>query len=307
MPLILRMMLSGPHGRDDQDTKARRGYELVSTHGTGASGQRSDLPDGPPEPPSFDTAHAHPARVYDYLLGGKDNYAADRVAAEEIIAVSPTVLASVRANREFLRRSVQYLAEAGIRQFLDIGTGLPTAENTHQVAQGIAPQSRVVYVDNDPIVLAHARALLTSTPEGATAYIDADAQDTGTILDEAARTLDFSQPIAVMVLCVMQYVPDSAGPHEIVSRLMEAVPPGSYLTMSDTTRDIDTEQMVTGAARYNERLGPNRFTPRTREEITAFFDGLDMVEPGLVVLPEWRALSRPGQVIPMYAGMGRKP
>ena len=264
--------------------------------------------DASAEASSFDTSVAHPARVYDYLLGGKENYEADREAAEGIIAVSPNVLPSVRANRAFLRRAVQYLtAEAGIRQFLDIGTGLPTAENTHQVAQGIAPESRVVYVDNDPIVLAHARALLTSAPEGATAYIDADLRDIDKILHAAAATLDFSEPIGVMLLCIMQYVPDSAGPHEIVSRIMDAVPAGSYLTMSDTTRDIETEQMITGAAQYNARLGPNVFTPRTGAEYAAFFDGLEFVEPGLVPLPQWRALADPKQVIPMYAAMGRKP
>jgi S-adenosyl methyltransferase len=256
----------------------------------------------------LDTSVAHPARVYDYLLGGKDNYEADRVAAEEIVAISPSVRPTVRANRAFLRRVVQYLvAEAGIRQFLDVGTGLPTAENTHQIAQEVAPETRIVYVDNDPIVLAHARALLTSTPEGATAYVHADARDTATIIDEAAGTLDFSQPVAVMLLCIMQYVPDSAAPHEIVSQLMAAVPPGSYLAMSDTTRDIDTETMVTGAAKYNSRLGPNQFTPRTRDEFAAFFDGLELIDPGLVPLPQWRALANPADRIPAYAALGRKP
>jgi hypothetical protein len=280
----------------------------VSTDGALAADRHGDSSDDSAESSSFDTSVAHPARVYDYLLGGKDNYEADREAAEGIITISPNVLASVRANRAFLRRAVQHLAaEAGIRQFLDIGTGLPTAENTHQVAQEIAPESRVVYVDNDPIVLAHARALLTSAPEGATAYIDADLRNTDEILREAAGTLDFSKPVAVMLLCVMQYVPDSASPHQIASRLMDAVSPGSYLTMSDTTRDIQTEQMVAGAAQYNARLGPNVFTPRTRAEFAAFFDGLDMVDPGLVPLPQWRALADRRQVIPVYAAMGRKP
>jgi O-methyltransferase involved in polyketide biosynthesis len=280
----------------------------LTGQGGGAGGPRDEDADGAGEPPSFDTSVAHPARVYDYLLGGKDNYQADRLAAEEIIAISPNVLPTVRANRAFLRRAVQYLAgEAGIRQFLDIGTGLPTAENTHQIAQEITPQARVAYVDNDPIVLAHARALLTSTPEGATAYIHADARDTATILREAAATLDFSEPIAVMALCVMQYVPDSAAPHQIISRLTGAVPAGSYLAVSDTTRDIDTEQMVTGAAKYNARLGPSQFTPRTREEIARFFDGLELVDPGLVPLPEWRALASPARRLPALAGVARKP
>jgi O-methyltransferase involved in polyketide biosynthesis len=251
---------------------------------------------------------AHPARVYDYWLGGKDNYEADREAAEEVIEAVPNIGHAVRANRAFLRRAVQYLvSEAGIRQFLDVGTGLPTAENTHQVAQSLAPESRIVYVDNDPIVLAHARALLTGTPEGATAYIEADARDPEKILHEAAQLLDFSQPVAVMVLGVMQYIPDSDHPHRIVAELMQAVPPGSYLTMLDTTRDIDTDRVTTGAVRLNARLGSTQFTARTRAEIAAFFDGLELIEPGLVPTPEWRALPSPGLVIASYGGMGRKP
>ena len=261
------------------------------------------------EPPALDISEAHPARVYDFLLGGKDNFAADRAAAEAIIEISPVVFACVRANRAFLRRAVEYLArEAGIRQFLDIGTGLPTAQNTHQVAQQIAPDSRVVYVDNDPIVLSHARALLISTPEGACDYIDADLRDTGMILDRAAQTLDFSKPVAVMVLCTMQYVADADEPHAIIARLMDAVPSGSFLTMSDTTRDIDTQAMTAGAQRYNAKLGTAVFTPRTGVEYARFFDGLTLVEPGLVPMPQWRpgAGTDTTEVIPMYAVMGRK-
>ncbi|MCW2907781.1 MAG: hypothetical protein JWL68_2570 [Actinomycetia bacterium] len=259
------------------------------------------------EPPSFDITRAHPARVYDYWLGGKDNYEADREAAEQFIEVMPNILAGVRANRAFLRRAVQYLAEeAGIRQFLDIGTGLPTAENTHEVAQAIAPESRIVYVDNDPIVLAHARALLTSTPAGATAYVDADARDTSKILAAAAEVLDFSQPIAVMSLLVLQYVPDEDRPHEIVSRLMDAVPPGSHLTISDTTTDIDTERVTASTAGLNARLGPAQSTLRSRAQIARYFDGLELVEPGIVPMPQWRTLPNP-LVIPVFAGMGRKP
>jgi hypothetical protein len=259
------------------------------------------------ERPSFDISVAHPARVYDYWLGGKDNFQADREAAAQMIEVLPNILPGVRANRAFLRRAVQYLAgEAGIRQFLDIGTGLPTVVNTHEVAQSIAAESRIVYVDNDPIVLAHARALLTSNPEGATAYIDADARDTGTILREAARTLDFSQPVAVMALLILQYIPDSDGPQQVVSRLMDAVPSGSYLVISDTTTDIDTERVSAGTARLNARLGPAQSTPRPRAAIARYFDGLDLVDPGLVPVPQWRTLANP-LVIPAYAGMGRKP
>src|SRR3954469_17845110 len=184
----------------------------------------------------FDTGVAHPARRYNYWLDGKDNFAADRASGDAIAATFPGIRLSVRENRKFLRRTVEFLAgEAGIDQFLDVGTGLPTADNTHEVAQRITPRSRIVYVDNDPIVLAHARALLTSTPEGSTAYVDADARDTAKIVEAAGRVLDLSQPVAVMALMVLQYIPDSGQPQQIVSELMEAVPSGSYLAISDTT------------------------------------------------------------------------
>ena len=282
----------------------------MSAHQAPAGGSNNDAGGRSHGPLALDTSTAHPARVYDYLLGGKDNFAPDRAAAEAIIAVSPVVFACVRANRAFLRRAVRYLAgEAGIRQFLDIGTGLPTAQNTHQVAQQAAPESRVVYVDNDPIVLAHARALLTSSEEGACAYIDADLRDTDKVLQQAAETLDFRQPVAVMVLCTMQYVPDADDPHAIIARLVDAVPSGSFLAMSDTTRDIDTETMTTGAARYNERPQSAVFTPRTGAEYSRFFDRLAFVEPGLVPMPQWRPDpdSGPAETIPMYAAVGRKP
>jgi trans-aconitate methyltransferase len=258
--------------------------------------------------PSLDTTVAHPARVYDYWLGGKDNYQADREAADLAATANPNILPGVRANRAFLRRAVEYLAgQAGIRQFLDIGTGLPTNENTHQIAQRLAPESRIVYVDNDPIVLAHARALLTSSPQGTTAYVEADARDTDTILAEAARVLDFSQPIAVMTLLVLQYIPDADHPGQLVRRLMDAMPPGSYLTVSDTTIDIDAERGAAVTQQLNARMGPTRLTMRTRAEIARYFDGLELVDPGLVPLPQWRALFDPAQSINAYAGMGRKP
>jgi O-methyltransferase involved in polyketide biosynthesis len=260
------------------------------------------------EPPSFDTAIPHPARIYDYWLGGKDNYEADRKAAEEVIATQPSILDTVRANRAFLRRAVQYLTgEAGIRQFLDIGTGLPTADNTHEVAQSIAPESRIVYVDNDPIVLAHARALLAGTAEGATAYVQADAREPEKILREAAKTLDFSQPVAVMMLGLLHYIRDADGPDQIVSRLMAGVAPGSYLTISEATRDIDTHSITQSAARFNTQRVAAQFTPRRRAEIARYFTGLDLVDPGLVPLPQWRVLANPAKQIPAYAGMGRKP
>jgi O-methyltransferase involved in polyketide biosynthesis len=256
--------------------------------------------------PSWDTTAAHPARVYDFWLGGTENYPADRDAAGAMAAALPTIGDGVRANRAFLGRAVRYLAgEAGIRQFLDIGAGLPTTENTHQVAQAVAPEARVVYVDHDPIVLAHANSLLTSSPQGATAYVDADVRDTARILDAAAGILDFSQPVAVLMLLVLQYVPDADDPHKVVAEVMGSVPTGSCLVISDTTPDIDTERLTAGTAELNARLGPARSVPRPRAEILRYFDGLDLVEPGLVPLPQWRSLDA-GLVIPVYAGLGRK-
>jgi trans-aconitate methyltransferase len=271
---------------------------LVSSH---------DRPEPIGEPVSFDIGIAHPARIYDYLLGGKENYEADRVAAEEIIKASPEVLPVVRANRAFLRRAVEFLVqEAGIRQFLDIGTGLPTADNTHEVAQRVAPESRVVYVDNDPIVLAHARALLDSTPQGATAYVEADARDTDLIVREAARTLDFSQPVAIMALMVLHYVPDADGPVQVVSRLLDAAVPGSYLAVSTITTDTGTDRVTRVSDQLNQRMGPTRLTPRPRDQIARYFDGLDLIEPGLVHLLQWRAAADPGLAPAALAGVGRK-
>jgi hypothetical protein len=284
-----------------------RSLRSVSGHDTPAVRQPTDIPERAGEPPSYDTGIAHPARIYDYLLGGKENYAADRAAAEEIIATGPDARPAVRANRAFLRRAVEYLAgEAGIRQFLDIGTGLPTAQNTHEVAQRIAPESRIVYVDNDPIVLAHARALLDSTPQGATAYLEADARDTDMIVREAAATLDFSQPVAIMALMILHYIPDEDAPAALVSRLLDAVPAGSYLTISATTTEFNPDQMTTAASQLNRQMGATRITPRTRDQIARYFDGTDLVEPGLVHLPQWRATADPAFVIACLAGVGRK-
>jgi hypothetical protein len=255
----------------------------------------------------LDISVAHPARVYDYWLGGKDNFAADREAAEQVIAANPQVLPGVRANRAFLGRAVRYLAgEQGIHQFLDIGTGLPTVDNTHEVAQQTAPESRIVYVDNDPIVLAHARALLTSTREGSTAYVDADLRDTDKVLAGATGTLDFGQPIAVMLLMILQYIPDRDDPWAIVGQLMDSVPAGSYLVVSDTAADIDADVVAESARRYNQRLGAVRQTRRSKDEFTRFFAGLELVEPGVVALPEWQAIAPAGHHIPAYAAVGRK-
>jgi S-adenosyl methyltransferase len=259
------------------------------------------------EPVSFDTSVAHMARVYDFWLGGKDNFAADRAAAAQAIEANPAILRDVRANRAFLARSVRYLAaECGIRQFLDVGTGIPTANNTHEVAQSVAPECRIVYVDNDPIVLAHARALLTTEPEGATAYIDADLRDTAKILAVAAATLDFSQPVAVTLLAIMHLIPDEDDPHGIVAALMAAVPPGSYLVLSHPASDIRPAAVAEMARRLNARLGGStRGTMRDRSEVSRFFDGLELVEPGIVQPPQWRPAG-PVSEVGVWCGVARK-
>jgi S-adenosyl methyltransferase len=263
----------------------------------------------PVEPPTFDTSVAHIARVYNYWLGGKDNYAADRKAGDEAIAAYPGLVSSVRANRAFLTRAVRYLAaEAGIRQFLDIGTGIPGANNTHEVAQAVAPEARVVYVDNDPVVLAHARALLASGPGGVTDYVDADLRDTGTILSRAAQTLDFSRPVAVMLIAILHLISDEDQPREIVNALLDAVPAGSYLAMSHVASDIEPEAMAEMAKRLN-RLMAEQGTYRSQAQVSAFFEGLEPVPPGVVRIQEWRpdteaeATARAA----MWGGVGRKP
>jgi len=258
----------------------------------------------------FDARVAHPARVYDYWLGGKANFEADRIAGEATIAAYPAIRASARANRAFLARSVRYLtAEAGIRQFLDIGTGLPTANNTHQVAQSVAAESRIVYVDNDPLVLSHARALLSSSPEGVTAYLDADLRDTDRILELAADTLDFTQPVAIMLLAILHYIPDLDEAQRIVARLVSAVPSGSYLTISHAASDISPEQMTEMIRRMNEHLAEGNHVGRPRDVVARFFAGLDLLEPGVVKVSEWRPQSDLEARGPtsLWGGVGRKP
>jgi S-adenosyl methyltransferase len=258
----------------------------------------------------IDTSVAHPARVYDYWLGGKDNFAADREAAERVLAVTPGLRARVQANRAFLARAVRYLAaEAGIRQFLDVGTGIPSANNTHEVAQAVAPDARIVYVDNDPIVLTHARALLASGPEGATEYVDGDIRDTAAILEAAATTLDFTQPTALMLLGILHLIQDSEDPYRIVAQLMDALPSGSYLALSHPASDIHVTAQAEAQRRYNERVSTPQ-TLRTREEVERFFDGLEPVPPGIVYVHTWRP--DPGDIVPpdgksAHGGVARKP
>jgi S-adenosyl methyltransferase len=260
------------------------------------------------------TDRPHPARVYDYLLGGKDNFAADRAAAHEGMKANPNSLTPPRENRAFLRRAVRYLArDAGVSQFLDIGTGIPTSPNVHEIAQEANPRARIAYVDNDPIVLAHARALLTSGPEGKTAYIDADLRDVEKILSSADvnATLDLSRPVALMLIAVLHFVPDEDDPHGVVGRLMAALPPGSFLALSHLTGDFDPAAWEGVAAVY--RRSGVIMRVRTRPEIERFFDGLDLVDPGLVSLPRWRpdpadAADAPTDAaVSVYGGVARKP
>ena len=238
----------------------------------------------------IDTSVAHSARVYDYLLGGKENFAADRDAGDQMIAALPNVVSGSRMNRAFLARAVRYLVtECGIRQFLDVGTGIPSAGNTHEVAQAIAPDARVVYVDNDPVVLAHARALLTGTAEGSVAYLHADLREPDKILGAAAGTLDFRQPVALMMLMVLHMIPDADGPRGIVDRLLNALPMGSYLALSHPPSDILAEGVAEVQQRFNERLGAGQsMTARSRDEVARFFRGLELVPPGLVQVHQWR-------------------
>jgi hypothetical protein len=270
---------------------------------------QSVVPDGEGSLADIDTSVAHIARVYDYWLGGKDNFAADRLAAERVLEAMPAMGPIARAGRAFLVTAVHHLAaDQGIRQFLDIGTGLPTASNTHEVAQAIAPETRVVYADNDPMVLAHARALLRSTPEGRTAYLDADVRDPETILRAAADVLDFSQPVAVMLVAVLHFVSDDEGPQEIVSRLMDGMPPGSSLTISHVPSDMHATAMKAMGNRLN-RLLAQRSTYRSQEQVTRFFDGLELVPPGVVPIQEWRPATpeEATAAAAMWGGVAVKP
>jgi hypothetical protein len=258
--------------------------------------------------PAFDTSVAHQARIYDYLLGGKDNYAADRAATEAVLKIYPEMAFNARANRAFLRRVVRYLAgEAGIRQFLDVGTGIPTAGNTHQVAQEIAPETRVVYVDYDPIVLAHARALLTSGGAGATDYIHADLRDTPAILGRAAELLDFSKPVAVTLIAILHALPDADDPHAIVADLMERLPPGSHLAITHIAADLIDRETQSGLDNLADQLIQQDFTFRDRDQVARFFGGTDLVAPGLVRVEEWRPEhGDPAGTSAVWGAVGRK-
>jgi len=263
-------------------------------------------------PPELETNLPQSARVWNYWLGGKDNFPADRAAGDQFREIFPEIVDAARAARGFLARAVRYLAgEAGIRQFLDVGTGIPTADNTHEVAQRVAPESRIVYVDNDSIVLAHARALLTSTPQGATAYLDADLHEPDKILQAAGQTLDFNKPAALMLLGILGHVGDYDEARSIVKQLLDALPSGSYLALNDGTAIVNKERVEEAQRLYNQS-GAVPYHPRSPQQIAGFFEGLELLEPGVVSCSRWRPEpAGPDGGLPaevdMFGGVGRKP
>jgi hypothetical protein len=259
-------------------------------------------------PRRVDPSVPHSARLWNYWLGGKDNYKSDRAAGDEIARRFPSIIDLAKADRAFLQRVVRYLvAEQGIRQILDIGTGLPTADNTHQVAQSIAPESRIVYVDNDPLVLVHARALLTSDPAGATDYIEADLHHPDQILRQARRTLDFDQPIAITLLGIVHFILDDNQARDIVAQLIDAVPSGSYLTIAHGCHDINRAEADDIVAFWNER-GTPKIRHRSSAQIAQFFHGLELLEPGVVPCSRWRPdPDDPNIDVNQYCGVARKP
>ncbi|MER7206612.1 SAM-dependent methyltransferase [Streptosporangium sp. NPDC000239] len=278
--------------------------------------KRDDSPSSPQNPsewklsqqkPEIDTTVPHSARIWNYWLGGKDNYPVDREAGEQFAEVFPGIAGLARASRHFLARAIRHLAgEEGIRQFLDIGTGLPTVDNTHEVAQRVAPDSRIVYVDNDPLVLVHAGALLTSTPQGMTTYINADLYDPDTILAAAAKTLDLTRPVALVLMQITGHVRDTGEAHAIVRRLMDALPSGSFLAFNDS---VDTNAENFAATQQYNDSGAAPYHLRSPEELAGFFDGLDLLEPGVVPITHWRPevpLLDPVADVDALGGVARK-
>ncbi|MFF7976929.1 SAM-dependent methyltransferase [Streptomyces sp. NPDC007905] len=256
----------------------------------------------------IDTTRPHPARVYDWFLGGKDNYPVDEELGRSITAIDAGAPRAALANRAFMRRATRALAEeTGIRQFLDIGTGIPTEPNLHQIAQSVGPDARVVYVDNDPIVLAHANALLRGTPEGVTEYVQADARDPRAILEQAARVLDFDRPVALSLIALLHFVADDEGAHDLVATLVEALAPGSCLVLSTMTADLEPENVHRGIAAY--AAGGVTLVARSHAEVGTFFEGLDLLEPGIVSVAHWRPEEAPDTEGPvsLYGAVGRKP
>ncbi|GGW10280.1 SAM-dependent methyltransferase [Streptomyces capoamus] len=261
---------------------------------------------GPRTQDGIDTSRPHPARVYDWFLGGKDNYPVDEELGRSIAAIDAGAPRAARANRAFMHRATRALAaEQGVRQFLDIGTGIPTEPNLHQIAQSVAPDARVVYVDNDPIVLAHASALLRGTPEGVTEYVQADARDPGSILERAARVLDLDRPVALSLIALLHFVADEDGARDLVGTLVGALAPGSFLVLSTMTADFEPENVRKGIAAY--AAGGVTLVARSHAEVGAFFQGLDLLEPGIVPVARWRSEDAPDGPVSLYGGVARKP
>ncbi|MFC4051218.1 SAM-dependent methyltransferase [Actinomadura syzygii] len=263
---------------------------------------------GESERPEIDTSVPHSARIWNYWLGGKDNFPVDRAAGDQFLQVFPGMAQAAQASRGFLMRSVRFIAEAGIRQFLDVGTGLPTVDNTHEVAQRVAPESVIVYVDNDPLVLAHARALLTSTAEGRTAYVHADARDPENVLRRAAENIDFARPVGLILSGIMGHIVDDDQARWIVRKFVDALAPGSHLSLNDGTNVLSAAN-VEAHERYNAS-GAAPYKQRSPEQLARFFDGLELVEPGLVMVSRWRV--DPGRFgeapeVDGYCAVGRKP
>ncbi|MFJ6464897.1 SAM-dependent methyltransferase [Streptomyces sp. NPDC091387] len=259
----------------------------------------------------IDTSKPHPARMYDWFLGGKDNYPVDEAMGRQMLALEPGIPVMAKVNRAFMHRATRWLSGQGIRQFLDIGTGIPTAPNLHQVAQQSAPATRVVYCDNDPIVLAHAEALLKGSQEGAIDYVQADARDVDAILEHAGKTLDFSEPVALSMIALLHFVSDEDGAYELMNRLTGVLAPGSHVVISHLTADFHPEK----AQKVDEMYKANTLTlaPRNRAQFAAFFDGLEIVEPGIVAAEAWHpelGEPVPGQediISAGYVAVGRKP
>ncbi|GAA2472020.1 SAM-dependent methyltransferase [Streptomyces longisporus] len=258
--------------------------------------------------PQIDTSRPHPARVYDWWLGGKDNYPVDEALARKILAVDNSAVRGARANRRFMHRAVRAVAEAGNRQFLDIGTGIPTEPNLHQVAQAVAPESRVVYADNDPIVLRHAQALLRGSEEGRTEYVHADVRDIDTLLRQAAETLDFSQPVALSLVALTHYLDDDV--HDLLAKYVAALAPGSHLILSQVTPDLNPQAIAKAAGAF--RASGTPFFPRSITDFQRFFEGLELLGPGVIPVTGWRpeaedVAAQTEGVVPVYAGVARKP
>ncbi|MFE0176457.1 SAM-dependent methyltransferase [Streptomyces sp. NPDC059002] len=263
------------------------------------------------EPSYIDTSKPHPARMYDWFLGGKDNYPVDEEMGRRLVAMDGRVLTTARANRAFMQRATRWLTTQGVRQFLDIGTGIPTEPNLHQIAQGIAPDARVVYCDNDPIVLAHAEALLRSTPQGVTEYIQADFREPEKILEEAARVLDFDRPVALSLVALLHFIADEDGAYELVDRLMRTLAPGSHLMLSHGTGEFTPDTARQAAELYKAR--GMTLALRTRAEVARFFEGYDLVEPGVAIIDQWKpewgeTVTDPAEgPVPGYGAVASKP